>query len=283
MDKKLIALLLIIIVAAALYYLSQDIPRTYRAEVKKGLSRVQSADLAVVTEADMNHLPAIVQQYLRYTGAVGQPRVQNYRIVLEAEMKTDPKNPWTPVIFEQYNLLDQPTRLFLVRMNMRGLPVIGLDSYINGKGNMLIKVAGLVKVSDVGGEFMDQAELVTLFNDMCLAAPGSLIDRRIEWEIIDPMTVKATFTDGPNRVSAWLYFNDSGQLINFVTDDRSYTTMDGKNMKVRWSTPVKNYRELNGLRLSTSGEATWHLPEGDYTYGRIQNIRELEYNLTTFK
>lgn len=283
MDKKIIALVLFVLVAAALYYLSQDIPRTYRAEVKKGLSRVQGADLAVVTEADIDHLPAIVQHYLRYTGVVGQPQVQNYRIVLEAEMKTDPGQPWSPVVFEQYNFLDQPTRLFLVRMNMRGLPVIGLDSYTNGKGNMLIKVAGLVKVSDVGGEFMDQAELVTLFNDMCLAAPGSLIDPRIEWENIDPLTVKATFTDGPNRVSAWLYFNNSGQLVDFVTDDRSYTTMDGKNMKVRWSTPVGNYREIGGLVLSTSGEATWHLPEGNYTYGRIKNIRELEYNLSTLK
>jgi hypothetical protein len=283
MDKKLIIIVLIVVAALALLYLSQEIRRTYKKEVLNGLGRVQGADLSLLTESDIQHLPEIVQKYLAYTGVIGKPKVQNYRIVLEAEMKTDPRKPWTPVIFEQYNFLDQPTRLFLVRMNMSGLPVIGLDSYINTKGNMLIKAAGLIKVSDIGGEFMDRAEAATLFNDMCLVAPASLTDPRIEWENIDDLTVKAIFTDGPNRVSAWLYFNDIGQLVNFVTDDRSYTTMDGKNMQVRWSTPVGNYREISGMRISTSGAATWHLPEGDYTYGKIKNIRELEYNLESYK
>ncbi len=30
---------------------------------------------------------------------------------------------------------------------------------------------------------MDRTEAVTLFNDMCLLAPGALVDARIQWEL----------------------------------------------------------------------------------------------------
>lgn len=40
---------------------------------------------------------------------------------------------------------------------------------------------------------MDKTETVTLFNDMCLMAPATLIDRRIQWQEIDRNSVKATF------------------------------------------------------------------------------------------
>lgn len=270
----MLGLLLIIF----LVYKSQDMRRTYRAEVLKGLSR-GSEQQEVVTEEHIKHLPRPVQNYLIYTGVMGKEKVRNYRVVLDAEMKSDPQKDWVKTRFEQYNFFDDPTRLFLVKMNMFGIPVIGLDSYIGGRGRMHIKVAGLITVSDARGEHMDRGEAITLFNDMCLMAPATLIDKRIAWETIDPLIVKASLNDGYHQVSAWLYFNPEGQLVNFVTDDRYLTNLDNTYQNVRWSTPVGNYKEINGLKLSTYGEGIWHLPEGDFVYGRVMNIRELEYNL----
>lgn len=275
---------LLVVLTAVLIYKSQDIKRSYRNEVWQGLRRTAAAETSVLTARDMQHLPAPVQKYLAYTGVVGKEKVKHYRIVLDAQMKSDPGEEWKRTRFEQYNFFDAPpTRLFLVSMNMYGLPVWGLDSYIEGKGRMLIKLAGLVTVSDARGEHMDKGEAITLFNDMCLMAPAALIDKRIHWEVIDPLTVKGVFNDGHNQVSALLYFNDQGELINFVTDDRYYTNLDNTYKNVRWSTPVSNYQDINGIRLSTYGEAIWHLPEGDFTYGRVTGIKELEYNCPTFK
>lgn len=276
----LIMLCLVLIIF--LVYKSQDIKRTYKAEVLKELGR-GAAQQQVIAEEDIKHLPQPVQKYLVYAGVMGKEKVQNYRVVLDAEMRSDPQKDWAKTTFEQYNFFDDPIRLFLVKMNMFGVPVIGLDSYIGGRGRMHIKVAGLVTVSDARGEHMDRGEAITLFNDMCLMAPATLVDKRIAWETIDPLTAKASLNDGYNQVSALLYFNQEGQLVNFITDDRYYTNLDNTYKNVRWSTPVSNYREINGLKLSTYGEAVWHLPEGDFTYGRVINIRELEYNCKTFK
>jgi len=47
--------------------------------------------------------------------------------------------------------------------------------------------------------------------------------------------------------------------------------------KVRWSTPLKNYKEINGFMVPTEGEAIWHLPSGDFCYVKVKLV-ELEFN-----
>ena len=268
---------------ALLIYKSHDIRRTFKKEVLLSLGRRPSEPLPIITADDLKKLPLPVQKYLIYVGVLGKEKVLNYRVVLDAAMRSGPKKEWVPTTFEQYNFFDNLTRLFLVQMKMLGVPVIGLDSYINGTGNMHIKVAGLVTVSDAKGAHMDKGEAITLFNDMCLMAPATLIDERITWETIDSLTVNATFDDGRNPVSASLHFNQEGQLINFVTDDRYHTSLDNAFKNVRWSTPISNYRDINGIKLSTYGEAVWHLPEGEFSYGKVNNIRELAYNCRSYK
>ena len=279
MEKKLILpiLLLIIIPAVSfLYYQSQAMKRTYKAEVMKGLSQFDSGGNQIITEEDIRHLPEPVQKYLRYVGVIGREKVQNFRTVFEGEMKGDPEKGWMKISSEQYNFFKHPTREFYINGKMFGLPVLGLHSYSDEKVYMLIKVAGLLTVSDVGGREMELGETVTVFNDMCLMAPATLIDKKIEWETIDPLQVKATFDNKGRKISATLYFNDLGELTNFVSDDR-YMTKGKELQKWRWSTPVKDYRDFNGFRLASYGEAIWSLPEGDYTYARFW-FKEIEYN-----
>lgn len=120
------------------------------------------------------------------------------------------------------------------------------------------------------------SETVTLFNDMCVFAPATLIDHQIQWKSIDENSVRAFFTNEGCTISAILYFNEKGQLINFVTDDR-YDVRDMK--KYRFSTPVDHYMEINGNRICTYGEAVWHYPDGPFTYGKF-NLKTIEYNVS---
>lgn len=116
------------------------------------------------------------------------------------------------------------------------------------------------------GANLDQAETVTVFNDMCLLVPATLIDRRIRWEDIDSISVKATFTNGTHVISATLFFNDKGELVNFESDDR-YDVNDQK--KVRFSTPLTNYTAFYDGFRGTYGETIWHYPEGEFVYGKF--------------
>lgn len=129
---------------------------------------------------------------------------------------------------------------------------------------------------------MNKGETVTLFNDMCILSPGSLINKNIKWQEIDSLTVKAVFTNQCNTISAVLYFNEKGELINFSSMDR-YESADGKVYNnYEWTTPVKNYKEINGRKLPTYAEVIWHKPEGEYCYGKF-NLAEIEYNCTEYR
>jgi hypothetical protein len=285
MEKKYIlaaVLLFVIIAAPIIIYKSQSIKRTYQAEAIKGLNRFDASNTSIVTGKDTEHLPKAVQNYLAYVGVTGKEKPQNARISLEGEMKLSPQKAWNKIKSEQYDFFDSPTRLYHIKGIINGIPSEGLDSYRNGKGNMLIKIASLFTVADARGREMDQSAAVTLLNDMCLLAPAALIDDRIQWKAIDPLTAEATFKDNGNHVSAILHFNEKGELTNFITDDRYYTMTDGSYQKVRWSTPVGNYKDFNGLRLPGYGEAIWHLPEGDFCYAKF-NVKTVKFNCKTFQ
>lgn len=118
---------------------------------------------------------------------------------------------------------------------------------------------------------MDRSEAVTLFNDMCLLAPGTLLDPAIRWQPGDGPTARAQFTSGAHIISAVLEFGEDGLLSNFVSDDRSRSSPDGKSFTpLRFSTPVRNYRAFGPARLMGFGEARWLLPEGEFVYGEFE-------------
>jgi hypothetical protein len=110
-------------------------------------------------------------------------------------------------------------------------------------------------------------------------APAALIDKRIEWTSIDSLSAKATFTNGVNKITAILYFNEQGQLINFTSDDR-YAIGDMK--QYRFSTPVKNYKLIDGRNVPTYGETIWHYPDGEFVYGKF-TLKSVGYNVAEFK
>jgi len=46
----------------------------------------------------------------------------------------------------------------------------------------------------------------------------------------------------------------------------------------KWSTPIEEYAEINGIMVPVRGEGVWKLSSGDFSYVRINEIPDLEYN-----
>lgn len=272
-------LILIPVIVSLMSSLPSSFQNIYRAEVQKKL--IFTTDVSVVSEEDIEHLPTPVQKYLQYVGAIGKPKIHNFRVVASGGMKRSIKDNWIDISSQQYNFFDDPSRFFYIKSSLFGVPFDGLHAYTGSIATMKIKVASLLQVVNANGEKMNQSENVTLFNDMCLFAPATLIDKSIQWETIDPLTVKAKFTHNNITISALLYFNEKGELINFISDDR-YLSADGKTYtKYQWSTPIKDYKEFDGRKVQTYGEAVWHIPEGEFVYAKF-NIKEIEYNLKKY-
>jgi len=221
----------------------------------------------LLTEALIAPLPAPVQRYLRVSGSVGRPVVRSVQVDFDATMFSKPGAAGMRGPAVQIDRFDLPRRLFFMRTRMAGLPVAVLHDYAGTRASMQVRLVSLFDVVDLQGEALARTETVTLLNDLCFFAPSALVDARLDWQPIDEHRCQVTFTQGPHRVGAELVFNDGGELVNFHSDDRGALQKDGSLRLLRWSTPMRDYREFDGRRVATQGEAVYGYPEGDFAYG----------------
>lgn len=233
----------------------------------------------ILSEQETDHLPNCVKKYLAYTGAIGKSKIQNVRIEFDADMYRKPGDKPMKSNSIQYNFYGKYSRLFLMKASKMGIPFRAMHLYINYSASFQVKVAELFKVVDIRGEELTKAETVTLLNDMCLFAPGSLIDARLTWKEIDSLTAKVTLSNGKYIVSAILYFNEAGALINFVSDDRYALQDDGSLKQLPWVTPISDYKEIEGRMIPTYGKTIWKYTEGDFTYG-VFKLKSIKYNVS---
>ena len=156
----------------------------YTRDVDRALARIAPVT-QVIAEADLAHLPAPVRRYLNVAGAVGRPRVDNFRVRMHGRIRNGPVAAWIPLTAEQHNFVGVPARFFYLNGSMKMIPVQGYHRYAGSSATMIIKAAGLVRVAESSGSETTQSETVTLFNDMCVMAPATLVDRAITWEAVD--------------------------------------------------------------------------------------------------
>lgn len=269
----------VVLTGAAFGFLSRG-PFSLRAEYERDVADRVSAPAvtALVTDADLDRLPPPVRRYLRLAGVVGQPRVHTFRARIHGRIRSSRHGRWMPLSAEQYNVVDPPARMFYFTASMFGIPVQGYHRYVGSAASMRVKAAALLPVAAATGPEMTQSETVTLFNDMCLMAPATLIDPSIEWSMIDARTVGARFANAGHTIRAELSFSDAGELRDFVSDDR-YAVVSGASPRVlRWSTPVADYRQYGAVRLPSRGEGRWHDTEGEYAYIEVA-IDDVQYNV----
>jgi hypothetical protein len=248
----------------------RDLEAEFGDQKKATLSRGANGTTSTVTEPDIAMLPVPVQRYLRASGCLGRPRPGVVRVVFDAVMMRKPGGAGMAGVAEQIDRFDVPKRLFYMRSRMFGLPVKVLHNYEGHHASMVVRVASLFNVVDIHSDELARTETVTLLNDLAFFAPAWLADRRLRWRPVDDRRVDLTFTNGPHTITASLWFGDAGELVNFTSEDRGALQADGSFKYVRWSTPMRAYREFGGQRVATEGDAIWHYPEGDFVYGRMK-------------
>lgn len=264
----------------ALYAFAAEGPLGLRAEYREEVQVRLPAkvEAPVVREEDLAPLPEPVQRYLRVTGSVGKPVARNFRAVHRGRIRATPEDPWMEFTAEQHNFLDEPSRFFLMDARRGGLPVDVLHVFQGDSATMRVRLLSLFQMVNNAGPEMDQAETVTLFNDLCLFAPSALVDPSIRWEPLDGSSARAWYTVRDHTIGAVLHFNESGELVDFVSHDRLAASSHGKTFRsLPWSTPVFDYQDFGERRVFSRGEGRWHPPEGEYPYLELE-LLELELN-----
>jgi hypothetical protein len=231
----------------------------------------------VVTEADLASLPPLMQTYLRRVGAVGRPRVRSMRVLFNARMRSSATSPWMQSTATQYEFFAPPARLFYMNAALFGVPFDIFHRYVDSAATFQVRIASLFSMVDKSGPILTRAETVTLMNDIVVMAPAAVLDLPFTWETIEERSLLATFTNAGNTVSAALTFDAAGDLVGFLSNDRTQEDATGSR-NVPWSTPISGYREVDGIRIGTRGDANWVETSGEWTYGKFE-IRSIAYNV----
>jgi hypothetical protein len=229
----------------------------------------------LVTADMLQNLPEPVQRYLTYSGVIGQPWIDTVRLKYGGRFRLAADKPWMPMAAEQCYTTNPPGFHWKARFKLAGLPLMrGSDTYKAGHGHMFGKLAGLFTIFDERGEKLDQGTMMRYLNEMTWF-PSAYLSDYVTWQAVDAHCADVTFTDGGKSVSARMYFDDAGHLLNFVT--QRYRGGNGQYSLDTWCTPMTAFGPRAGLNIPVRGMGVWNLPSGDLPYIDIE-LAAIAYN-----
>ncbi len=241
--------------------------RTLMREVLAAGVTLAPPDDAPVTAADLHALPEAAQRYLRFMGVVGHPRDRAFRAQLRGRFWL--AGAWEDCECAQFNARDEVTRIFHMRLRMKGLlPTYVRDTYVHGGGRMLGRALDLIPVVDDTSEEVTVGECVTWLNDAVLLSPSMLLGPNVTFSAVNDGAFDLALTDAGRTVRARVSVDSCGAVTDFVTTDRFYLPPgeQGPPRRMAWRTPVEGWRADGGRQHFTRAQALWELPEGPLTY-----------------
>ena len=248
---------------------------TIQHEARTLLQQAEQAQSGLITGGQVQSLPEPMQRYLSYVGVVGKEPIRTVRLKQQGVMRQHPGQRWMPLVAEQYFTTKPPA--FLWYATTRPFPLVWIsatDRFFEGHGTMSIKLCSLIPLVHAHGPEMDQGALVRYLGEIAWF-PTAWLTSAITWQAIDASSVKTTIREAGVSASAVLSVNEQGQPT-FFTADR-YREEHGHYRLIPWSGQYNEYREVDGMRIPTTYEITWHLPSGDFTWLHAE-ITEIEYN-----
>lgn len=222
-------------------------------------------DLAPVDAADLEPLPEAARRYLRFMNVLGRPRDWSFRAGFRGRFRRSRSEPWLSCEAWQYNSRPAVARVFYMSIRFFGVvPVLGRDTYVGGRGRMLIRPLDLFTVADGRGDAYDIGELVTYLNDGITIAPSMLLVPEVRWSEVDRASFDVQLSDHGRTVRARVFVDERGAPVDFETMDRFYADPKdpSKVTRCRWRTPLGAFQEAGDRRLPTTGRAVW-FPEGE--------------------
>lgn len=247
----------------------------YLSEIEKEMNGRPGLGDGTITEADISSLPEPVRRFFRHCGYLGMKKMAGARIDWEeARFRRSRETGWMSLDCHQFNSVPVPARIVYMKSRLLGvLPFEGRDKYQDGRGSMLMKLLGCLRVADARGSQMDVSALVTVLAETFLVPTYALQDY-IGWTPLDAGSARAEIKYGGQEASGIFRFTTEGEVAGFETEDRYYSEKGTEYSRKKWTASSSDYGEAGGIRFPTRMRATWHDREGDFTYfeGRIRGI-----------
>jgi hypothetical protein len=260
-----------------------DLIHSHTAQLEAGRVGTQGrVPSAVRYDArEIEGLPAPVQRYFRLVLKDGQPIIAAVTIEMTGTMNMSAAGEqWKPFSSQQrvVNSLanSRPGFLWNAQINMfPGVPARVEDSYINGQGQLIVKLLGLFTVASAQGRGeLARGEFMRYFAEAAWYPTALLPSQGVRWAAVDDSSANATIVDGPITLTMLFRFNDAG-LISSVRAESRGAGVDKDMVMLPWDCGYSDYQQQHGMLVPMAGEAAWMRPEGrkPYFLGKVQQLR----------
>jgi hypothetical protein len=151
----------VLLTAAVIYTYAAHGPNSLETEYRRRAGRAlrttpidhsgtapTQPEAPVLTERDLDALPAPVARYIRQSGAVGKPPVGSLRALIHGRIRAGADKPWMEFTGEQVNTYGiRPDRFFKMDATMAHLPVDVLHVFAGDAATMRVKLCSLARRS----------------------------------------------------------------------------------------------------------------------------------------
>jgi hypothetical protein len=209
----------------------------------------------LVTEADLNALPSIMQNYLQKVGVVGKCKDCHVIFKQTGKIKTAAGKKWTPFKATQYMTASSPNFIW----NAQAFPVFIRDKCINGKGEVRVSLFGLKELAKIDGAKTDQSALARCLGELMFYPLGFLSDT-ISWEVLGNDALMATVKIDDVMAQGIFYLNDAGLLYRFESNRYMNESLE------KFTGVAEDYKMMEGLFIPSRMKASWNLKAGDFEY-----------------
>lgn len=188
-----------------------------------------------------------------------------------AQFKTDINSDWMPITATQYFTTEKVNFLWYSEMKTsKFFWVNAIDSYINGKGNMLIKFNSSVTVADSWGLELDKSGLFRYISEAVLFPTKLLPKENLIWDVLDSNKAEIKITDNGISVVAKMFFDTSNRIYKIETYDK-YRALESGYEKSLYTIYLSDYKTFdNSFSVPTYIEVEWDLKNGKFKYGKFK-------------
>lgn len=252
----------------------------FQSMVKKETQQVLNATTInsnlLVTQSSLENLPIPVKRWLKNSGVVGKPYIATAKILQRAQLKMKPdQEQWLPATATQFTNLQVPAFIWNVEVKMNGfLSFFGRDKLVDGNGTMLIKLNSLFDIVNESGPKISEGSMQRYLGEL-VWFPTLALSEHITWQSVNDTTAIATLNYQGNEVSGTFSFNAEGDFIQFST--WRFMGNEANAPRYEWVLEVQDYQFFEGYKIPSQMTATWKLPEGDWTWLKLQ-IDDVTYN-----
>lgn len=208
--------------------------------------------------------PALVRRYVDRVVPPGGRVPGKVRIAQAGEMWRKPGG--NPLPFTAVEEFAVEKVSFSWRARFSVLPLVSmrvLDGYARGEGRLEARLFGVPVIRSCGPE-MAEGEAIRYLSELPWVPHAMLANRQLKWSDVDARTVEVATRVGSSLATFRFEFDAAGDIVG---GSAMPPRTEGRRIVRRpWAGIFGQYAVVGGIRIPTSGEVRWELPDGPFTY-----------------